>query len=85
MISIERTLCDRIDIDGPLPHQSRCLRLGIFGGGRIAQTQAIAARLSDRWEIVSGVPSYVTARSQDRASECHIDPTRAHLSFEEMA
>ncbi len=44
-------LRDPIDINGPFPRQFRRLRLGVVGGGRIAQTQAMAARLTDRWEI----------------------------------
>ena len=82
---MKHILRDRIDANGPLPRQSRRLRLCVIGGGRIAQTQAMAARLSDRWEIVAGALSSDYVRSRDRASEWHIDPSRAYLSFEEMA
>lgn len=47
-------LRDPIDMNGPFPRQSRRLRLGVVGGGRIAQTQAMAARLTDRWDVVAG-------------------------------
>jgi len=42
------------DFDGPFPPQTRRLRLGVVGGGRISQTQAMAARMTDRWDIVAG-------------------------------
>ena len=66
---MKHILRDRIDANGPLPRKSRRLRLGVIGGGRIAQTQAMAARLSDRWEIVAGALSSDSIRSRDRASE----------------
>ena len=43
--------------DGPFPRQNRRLRLGVVGGGRISMTQATAARMTDRWEIVAGALS----------------------------
>ena len=45
------------DFEGPFPRLSRRLRLGVVGGGRIAATQAMAARLSDRWDVVAGALS----------------------------
>ena len=62
---MEHILRDRIDPIGPLALQSRRLRLGVVGGGRIAQTQAMAVRLSDRWEIVAGALSSDAVRSRD--------------------
>ena len=40
-----RLLPQPLDFNGPFPSQSRRLRLGIVGGGRIAATQAMAARM----------------------------------------
>ena len=45
------------DFEGPFPRLSRRLRLGVVGGGRIATTQAMAARLSDYWDVVAGALS----------------------------
>ena len=50
------------DFNGPFPHQTRRLRLGIVGGGRISQTQAMAARMTDRWDIIAGAFSSDPAR-----------------------
>ena len=61
------------------------LKIGQIGGGRIAQTQAIAALQSDRWEIISGALSSDPVLSCDKAIEWQIDPARAYLSFQEMA
>ena len=36
---------------------SRRLRLGIVGGGRIAKTQAMAAQMTGRWDVVAGALS----------------------------
>ena len=52
--------------DGPFPAQTRRLRLGVVGGGRISVTQAMAARLTDRWEIVAGALSSDPARAVAR-------------------
>jgi hypothetical protein len=43
-----------LGVTGPYPVLSRRLRLGVVGGGRISRTQAMAARLSDYWEVVAG-------------------------------
>ena len=50
------------DFDGPFPSQTRRLRLGVVGGGRISQTQAMAARMTDRWDIVAGAFSSIRPR-----------------------
>ncbi len=70
---------------GTFPEQSRRLRLGVVGGGRISQTQAMAARLTNRWEIVAGALSSDPTRSQARAGEWFIEPDRAYAGFAEMA
>jgi len=81
----DRLLPTGFDFDGPFPRLSRCLRLGIVGGGRIAGTQAAAARLSGRWEIVAGALSSDPARAKERAAEWYLPPERAYASFDEMA
>ena len=50
----DRLLPTESVFEGSFPRLSRRLRLGIVGGGRITVTQAMAARLSDRWEVVAG-------------------------------
>lgn len=67
------------------PALSRRLRLGVVGGGRIAGTQAIAARLSDRWDVVAGALSSRPDAAQERAAAFYIDPDRAYTGFETMA
>ena len=46
-----------INPDNEYPRLSRPLRLGIVGGGRIAQTQSLAASMSGRWTVVAGALS----------------------------
>ena len=67
------------------PALSRRLRLGVVGGGRIAGTQAIAARLSDRWDVVAGALSSRPDAARERAAAFYIDPDRAYTGFEAMA
>lgn len=78
-------LPDQIDFEGAFPRLNRRLRLGIVGGGRIAGTQALAARLSDRWDVAAGALSSDPARSRARAEGFYIAPDRAYASFVEMA
>ncbi|QTN36789.1 Gfo/Idh/MocA family protein [Cognatishimia activa] len=81
----EKLLPDQIDFNGPFPRLSRRLRLGVVGGGRISQTQAMAARLSDRWEVVAGALSSDAERAKARGAEWYFDEDRSYVSFEEMA
>lgn len=81
----ETLLPHTFDFDGPFPRLSRRLRLGVVGGGRIAGTQATAARLSDRWDVVAGALSSDPARAKDKAADWYLDPARSYASFEEMA
>ena len=74
-----------IDFDGPFPRQSRRLRLGIVGGGRISQTQAMAARMTDRWDIVAGAFSSDPANAQQRGEEWNVAPDRSYADFQAMA
>lgn len=67
------------------PALSRRLRLGVVGGGRIAGTQAIAARLSDHWDVVAGALSSRPEDARERAAAFFIDPQRSYASFEAMA
>ena len=81
----ERLLPSTLDFNGPFPKLSRRLRLGIVGGGRIAATQAMAARMSNCWDVVAGALSSDPQKAQARAAEWLIDPDRAYASFEAMA
>ena len=78
-------LPEKFDFSGPFPLQNRRLRLGVVGGGRISQTQAMAARMTNRWEVVAGAFSSAPAKAGTRAAEWYIDPLRSYHSFEEMA
>ena len=82
---VERLLPSEWTPDGPFPRLLRRLRLGIVGGGRIAGTQAAAARLSDRWEIVAGALSSNPVQARVRGESSYLDPDRSYVSFEEMA
>jgi len=82
---MSRILPETFDFDGPFPHQSRRLRLGVVGGGRISVTQATAARMTDRWEIVAGALSSDPDKAEQRAHEWYLDPARSYASFVEMA
>jgi len=73
------------DFNGAYPSQSRRLRLGVVGGGRISHTQAMAARLTDRWEVVAGALSSDPARAKAAARDWHLPEERCYTSFVEMA
>ena len=47
----DRLLATDSVFESSFPRLSRRLRIGIVGGGRIAVTRAMAARLSDRCEV----------------------------------
>ncbi len=81
----DKLLPPKINFDGPFPRLSRRLRLGVVGGGRISQTQAMAARLSDRWEVVAGALSSDPARAAERGREWYFDTDRSYASFDDMA
>ncbi|CTQ51825.1 Glucose--fructose oxidoreductase precursor [Roseibium album] len=82
---MSRILPENFDFNGPFPRQSRRLRLGVVGGGRISVTQATAARMTDRWEVVAGALSSDPVKAASRAVEWFIDPDRSYSSFVEMA
>ena len=78
-------LRDALLDDSPLPRLNRRLRLGVVGGGRIATTQAMAARMSGFFEVVAGALSSDPERAADKARDFHISDDRSYTSFEEMA
>ena len=78
-------LPEKIDLDGPFPRLSRRLRLGVVGGGRISGMQAMAARLTDRWDVVAGAVSSDPVRAKAAAADWHLPEARCYASFEEMA
>lgn len=81
----EKLLAADVELGGQFPRQSRRLRLGIVGGGRIAGTQAAAARMTGRWDIVAGALSSDPAKAKDRGAEYYLPEDRCYTSFDEMA
>lgn len=78
-------LPDQVEFDGSFPKLSRRLRLGVVGGGRVSSMQAMAARLSDRWDIVAGAFSSNPDRAKAAAADWFLSPERCYTSYEEMA
>ena len=74
-----------LDFEGPFPRLSRRLRIGIVGGGRIAVTQAMAARLSNRWEVSAGALSSDPLAAKTRGAEWYLPEERCYASYKEMA
>ncbi|MBE1275906.1 Gfo/Idh/MocA family protein [Enterovibrio baiacu] len=74
-----------IDFDGPFPRLKRRLRIGIVGGGRIAVTQAMAARLSDRWEVTAGALSSDPVLAKERGEQWFLPEDRCYSSYQAMA
>jgi predicted dehydrogenase len=64
---------------------SRRLRLGVVGGGRISVTQAMAARLSDRWEVAAGALSSDPLAAKARGADWFLPEERCYSSFAGMA
>ncbi len=65
----------------------RKVRLGIVGGGpgsNIGETHRYAARLDDRYALVSGVFASDARRSRDFAATLDIAPDRRYGSWQEM-
>ena len=73
------------NFNGPFPRQTRRLRLGIVGGGRISQTQAMAARMTDRWDIIAGAFSSDPANAQLRGEDWNVAADRSYTNFQAMA
>ncbi|EOD77242.1 Osmosensitive K+ channel histidine kinase KdpD [Grimontia indica] len=80
-----RLLPENIDFEGTFPALSRRLRIGVVGGGRIAVTQAMAARLSDRWEIAAGALSSDPEQAKARGAQWFLPEDRCYSSYQEMA
>lgn len=72
-------------IGGPWPGLTRQLRLGIVGGGRIAATQAMAARMTGYWEVCAGALSSDPATAVERGKAWHLAPERCYADFDAMA
>ena len=70
--------------DRPLPKQSRKLRLGIIGGGRISNIQSAAARMTGRWDISAGVFSSDPKKAKDASQLWNLDEKKCYTSPEEM-
>ena len=68
----------------PLPKQSRKLRLGIIGGGRISNIQSAAARMTGRWDISAGVFSSDPKKAKDASQLWNLDEKKCYTSPEEM-
>ena len=78
-------LSGKCAIGKPFPQQTRRLRLGVVGGGRISQTQAMAARLTDRWDIVAGALSSDSRKAALLGAQWHLDKERCYSDFTIMA
>ena len=78
-------LSNNPSIDEPFPRLNRRLRLGVVGGGRISGMQAMAARMTDRWEVVAGAFSSDPARAKAVSADWYLPEERCYVSFEEMA
>lgn len=63
----DKLLPTDLDFDGPFPRLSRRLRIGIVGSGRIAVIHAMAARHTDRCEVVAGALSSDPQLAKNRA------------------
>ncbi len=75
-------------VSGTTESRTKKLRLGMVGGGQgafIGAVHRIAARLDDRYELVSGCFSSTAERSRASAAELGVAPDRAYASFAEMA
>ena len=75
----------KYDLESAFPRLSRRLRLGVVGGGRISGMQAMAARLTDRWEIVAGAFSSDPMRAKAASADWYLPEERCYTSFAEMA
>jgi len=81
----EKLLPSDLNFEGAFPRLSRRLRIGIVGGGRISVTQAMAARLSDCWEVTAGALSSDPVLAKSRGAERYLPDDRCYSSYAEMA
>lgn len=82
---VDRLLPTDVSFEGSFPPLARKLRIGIVGGGRIAATQATAARLTDYWEIVAGALSSDPEQAKIRGQKWFLPGERCYSSYKEMA
>lgn len=82
---VDRLLPDNFSFEGPFPRLSRRLRIGIVGGGRVAATQATAARLTDYWEVVAGALSSDPEQAKIRGQKWFLPEERCYSSYKDMA
>ena len=82
---VQKLIAENTPLGGAFPRLSRRLRLGIVGGGRIAGTQAMAARMTGRWDVVAGALSSDPRKAVERGQEWYLPTERCYASFEEMA
>ncbi len=80
-----KLLPENLSAASNFPVLSRRLRLGIVGGGRIAGTQAMAARMSGYWEVAAGALSSKPEQAVARGAQWHLPEERCYASFAEMA
>ena len=73
------------DWSGAFPRLGRPLRLGVVGGGRISQVQAMAARQSGYWEVVAGALSSNAEKAIGRGKEWYLPGDRCYTDFTRMA
>lgn len=81
----DKLLPAQLSYEGPFPRLTRRLRIGIVGGGRIAATQAMAARLSNHWEVCAGALSSDPKHCKTRGAQWYLPEERCYSSYEEMA
>jgi predicted dehydrogenase len=81
----QRLFSNSIDVNGAFPTLQRRLRLGVVGGGRISGMQAMAARMSDYWEVVAGALSSDPQKAKAQGEKWRIEDERCYSSFTEMA
>jgi predicted dehydrogenase len=74
-----------VDDGSRFPAAQRRLRIGMVGGGRIARVQAMAIRLSNRWDLVAGALSSDPATARALGVEWELPPERAYESYQAMA
>jgi len=81
----EKLIPSDFNFRGPFPRLSRRLRIGIVGGGRIAGTQAMAARMSNHWDVVAGALSSDPEKAKSRGAQWYLPDDRCYVSYVDMA
>ena len=78
-------LSNKINLETSFPNFNRKLRLGIIGGGRIAEMQSMAARMTNRWDIVAGALSSDPKKNILLSNKWFLNSERVYSSYKEMA